>query len=351
MTPTSIYFLLEGFAIAFFGILGVQNLWHRDERLRCILGAILIYWMAQHVYSVVFTSDVIHGLRHWSQIINAVDMTSEPTCCFLLLELCRPGWLNWRRGILHMSPFITLAVIYIICEQDWVYQIMLGYFVVYGLVITVSILYYIPKYNRFLREHYSYDENVNLSWLYYMLITFFVLMIIYAVSATYDTVVGDSLYIWGSVVGWGMVCYFISRQESVLYELKSSEREAHEILAAATEIGTVPSSIDLEDKIMTRFIKPQIYLRPQLKLGDMAEILGTNRTYLSRYLNEQLHTTFYDYVNALRLEHAVNMIMQTDYSIQAIASIAGFNSYSTFRRTFIAKYGKSPQEYKRNLMQ
>ncbi len=36
--------------------------------------------------------------------------------------------------------------------------------------------------------------------------------------------------------------------------------------------------------------------------------MGTNRTYLSRFFNQEKQMTFFDYVNNLRVEHAVGLL-------------------------------------------
>ena len=47
--------------------------------------------------------------------------------------------------------------------------------------------------------------------------------------------------------------------------------------------------------------------------------------------------TFFDYVNNLRVEHAVSLLKNSDLRLNAIAEQSGFNSISTFRRVFAAK--------------
>lgn len=347
MTATELYYFIEGIAAAFFGIMAVQNLWHRDNRLRFILGWVLLYWMLQHLLSVAAAPFYLSPAAHWLEhIVNVFDMTAAPTCCFLLLELCRPGWLTWRKVVWHELPFVLLGTASVVWHHAWLYGVLVAFFLLYGLGVSAATVCYIPRYNRFLRAHYSYDENVNLRWLYAVLVTFFGLMLVYAVCRLYGTLLGDCLYVSGSIVGWTMICYFIFNQESVLYELEATRRE--EETEAARASATPDEVPDLGRLIEERFIAPQLYLNPQLKLGDMAQAIGTNRTYLSQYLNKALGTSFYEYVNALRLEHALRLIEHSQYSIKSIAAIAGFNSYSTFRRAFLARYHLPPQEYRQN---
>lgn len=342
MTITEAYYLTEGIAVAFFAIMAIQNLRVREVRLRTILGWILLYWAAQHLMSIFLLPEHLY-IRHYSTIINTIDMTAEPTCCFLLIELCKPGWLTWRKVVVHELPFVALGAAFMLTQSYFWYNTLLAFFVLYGCGTFVAILICIPRYNRFLREHYSYDENVNLRWLYITLATFFILMFVYAIIGNSNTIIGDIVYMFGSVLGWAWINFCISKQDSVLQELEATKKEKQ-------TKGTASASEQMADDVLTRviearFVNQKQFLNPKLKLGDMAVIVGTNRTYLSRHLNDVLHTTFYDYVNGLRLDYAMQLMKQTDYSITAIASMSGFNCYSTFRRIFIAKYGKSPTAF------
>ena len=91
----------------------------------------------------------------------------------------------------------------------------------------------------------------------------------------------------------------------------------------------------------------QAYLNPKLTLSELALRVGTNRTYLSNYINQNLHQTFFDYINALRLTHATELLLTSNYTLEVIAEKSGFNSLSTFRRCFIQKHGCSPSIYKK----
>ena len=91
----------------------------------------------------------------------------------------------------------------------------------------------------------------------------------------------------------------------------------------------------------------QIYLNPKLTLSELALKVGTNRTYLSNYINQELHSTFFDFVNSRRLTFATELLLTTNYTLEVIAEKSGFNSLSTFRRCFLQTHGCSPSVYKR----
>jgi AraC-like DNA-binding protein len=93
--------------------------------------------------------------------------------------------------------------------------------------------------------------------------------------------------------------------------------------------------------------KEQAFLNPKLTLSELALRVGTNRTYLSNYINQTLHQTFFEYVNAIRLKHATQLLVSTNLTLEVIAERSGFNSLSTFRRCFIQTHNCSPSSYRK----
>lgn len=103
---------------------------------------------------------------------------------------------------------------------------------------------------------------------------------------------------------------------------------------------------ELSKRMKVLFDEDKIYLDPELRLSALAVQLGTNRTYMSNYFNQYCGTSFYDYVNRFRLEHSKNLLTDSDYTYEVIASMSGFNSLSTFRRAFQMMYGCSPKQWR-----
>lgn len=96
----------------------------------------------------------------------------------------------------------------------------------------------------------------------------------------------------------------------------------------------------------------QLYLNADLSASTLVSLLHTNRTYLSAYFAEVLHTTFYDYINQKRIQlGSVPLINRhPEYTLEHIARASGFNSMSTFRRAFIKEIGITPSTYRSKMM-
>lgn len=52
----------------------------------------------------------------------------------------------------------------------------------------------------------------------------------------------------------------------------------------------------------------KIYKDNSITKDKIADLLGTNRTYLSRIINEQSKQSFTHYVNSFRIEEAIRLL-------------------------------------------
>ena len=95
------------------------------------------------------------------------------------------------------------------------------------------------------------------------------------------------------------------------------------------------------------------YLREDLTLKDLAELLQITDKKMSALLNRYLNTSFYDYINGLRVVEVKKRIQDPafeKYTLLAIALECGFNSKASFNRIFKKMTEVSPSEYKKRLL-
>ncbi len=99
-------------------------------------------------------------------------------------------------------------------------------------------------------------------------------------------------------------------------------------------------------------LKENLFINPNFRLSDLATKLNTNRTYLSRLINHELHTNFCDWINSHRIAYAKRLFSDTIYHempMQEIAEKCGFSSLSSFYRIFKEYEGMPPGQYRKKL--
>lgn len=83
----------------------------------------------------------------------------------------------------------------------------------------------------------------------------------------------------------------------------------------------------------------------EISLDKAAEIAQMDKTAFCRFFKQRTKKTFSDYVNELRINHAVALITQQKKSVQNACFESGFNNISYFNRKFKQLYGCTPKQY------
>lgn len=87
-----------------------------------------------------------------------------------------------------------------------------------------------------------------------------------------------------------------------------------------------------------------------IKLSDIAKLLGYDYHYVSRYFHSVFNMSFSEFLILYRLETAINLMEKTDKKILEIALESGFQSVRSFNDCFKAHFKMSPTEYKKKRM-
>lgn len=201
-----------------------------------------------------------------------------PFYSFVLMELVKPGWTTWRKAAMLELPFVLLPSIYCVTGNNIYFYILTVWGAVYGLTTFVVMFFLIRRYHRQLKERFSYQENINLNWLLAILSSCFLILIIWTMSCFVINVDFDDLYMVLSLAIWMFICDFVYKHESVIDELTDSDTGP---IGNGLDDGCVEQG--LAATVRQLFEEVRIYLNPKLKLSDVARMVGTNRTYLSRF--------------------------------------------------------------------
>lgn len=85
----------------------------------------------------------------------------------------------------------------------------------------------------------------------------------------------------------------------------------------------------------------------KISLKEFSEQFHLSEKYISRYFKEHFHITLSQYITHLRLEHAKQLLQDTDIPVTEIAMQSGYQNVSYFIRSFKKTYGVSPLKYRK----
>ncbi len=100
-----------------------------------------------------------------------------------------------------------------------------------------------------------------------------------------------------------------------------------------------------------RFLKilhyVEAHLSGALSLKELAREVHLNPTYLSNMFAEKMGIPLIQYCNNRRIVRAINLLRNTDYSLEEIAMQQGAESTAAFSRLFKRRTGMSPRAYRK----
>jgi AraC-like DNA-binding protein len=77
-------------------------------------------------------------------------------------------------------------------------------------------------------------------------------------------------------------------------------------------------------------------------LAELAEVAGMSRSVFAVRFASALAKSPIEFLKALRLERAADLLSRTDLPVKAVAAKVGYSSRSAFTRAFVARHGMGP---------
>ena len=129
--------------------------------------------------------------------------------------------------------------------------------------------------------------------------------------------------------------------------LPSGTKEEFETSQASPALPSVQESWS-KDPLLESFqkevINKKLFLKPSLSLQDVADVLGSNKTYVSKLVNNAYNLGFPELLNILRIDYAEQYLLIHQNAKQTkIAEACGFVSASSFNSVFKKITGLTPK--------
>lgn len=337
MINQSISTFLNGAATMWFAVHTFYLLTRKHTtRLMRLLGVVFAFWTVTNLKDIIlsFPGMYCRDVLDW---VLVVDGWSAVTFACFIFELTMPGWVTLRHTVPLALPFALFTAVYALWPLHGVAVAYTLFISVFGIAVLLIGYVLSRRYKAFALANYSNIDEIDISWIIPVYALVFFSQFMWLLVSLVGQVVTDLLYYLSQVVMWQVILHYSSRLRPVRMPHGRQEEPAAEEHAYAFA-GTLERIVE----------ERQLYLNPNLSLADLTAIAGTNRTYLSAYFSNVKQVSFYDYINALRIEKVSRPMidMHPEYTFEYVARQSGFNSMSTFRRAFTKFAGVSPGQYR-----
>lgn len=322
-----------------------------------------------------------HGLSHTNFIIRSL-MTPILFACFLtygalLLEedhrlkidyiwfwVYAMAWTLFTIVDFSISGYTTIELKTIYNTPPRLYKWMLVSHDLYNVGALIWLLKNIYRYDRQLKNNYSYLTPFQLQWLknfVYIYLSIKVIAFIAWALLSIDVASSiDEIRPFFNVIFVGMMVYLSYhgiRQYTLaqFYEYDPASRRLvrNYIRTQKYESSTMTNDDlkELQSEIDQVFQAEKLYLNPELKVHDLAAKLEVTAHKISQTLNSIAGLTFYDYVNKYRVDQLKKLLADPDqqqFTILGLGFDSGFNSKASMNRIFKQQVGMTPKAYQQS---
>ncbi len=335
-------------------------------RLRRWTAAFFAFTALSHLWWLLFLiySNNMDSLGY--QLIVLTDTmllltTIAGTMLSMLQDRRRPMW----PMLVAMLPFVALFGLYFAFPSDLLKLTIMAYLMLLSVAFAVYMVFAIRRYDRWLNDNYADLEHKRV-WLS-QVVAFLCMLVFVLYEVSEDMVLIFCLHLVDLVLVFLLLWRVETLSQLDALAVKTYTPSAPDRLVSAelAESAFVPDtmpimatqpeqpmadpiSIDVDQ--MEQLLKEhceatRLYLEKDLTLQMLAQIVGTNRSYLSQYFSRK-GFTYNTYINSLRINHFISRCRELsaagqDIPIQQLALESGFGSYRTFSRAFLQRTGQS----------
>ena len=194
----------------------------------------------------------------------------------------------------------------------------------------------IRRYDRMVDEFYADTDDKsmrNIQSILYLVLTIavlsFIVNIIGRARFTDHEIILTTTSLMFSALLFAIGYEGLHRHFSIIDMRTNKEQVSNDDSAALKDAV----NRSMTERIIALVENDNIYLQPDLKLDDLAQMMHTNRTYIYQAVNQQMGISFNEFINRYRIAHA-KRLMASDptLSMNDVALLSGFASLSSFYR-------------------
>jgi len=215
------------------------------------------------------------------------------------------------------------------------------------------------KFHQSVIQERSDAIELSLTWLGWLLILSAIFNAMNLIRLNLQPYIEVSLNIFGQGVSTLVgILFFVILIRQLLFQ-----KEALLLIntckseSIADPVNQKPKTKDLEDNshfiqifnsLSNEISANKWYRQPRLTLNQLSSLSGFQVRDISRAINLSTGQNFNDYINTLRIiDIGHSIITRTDENILDLALEVGFNSKSSFNKTFKNHFGITPKAYQK----
>ena len=277
--------------------------------------------------------------------------------CYSFCYLVDQGYLTRTRKVKDVALLLVASVWIILslhCEPaGWGNIITTAFaFLTFFCHIGVFLVRFLRLYahrKEELDDYFPEDMQRFMSWIKTSLVLLFGMFVLACLTLVFGLAFNIVCQVYIISVNFYVACSFINYASHYgeLTHAQVTEEEREETVKKEAS-SMVDNYEQLFGEKLNRWILEKRYLASQLTIDDLASEMGTNKLYMSRYINRKFEVNFSMLMTRLRLAEAKEYMLSHPTARQGeVALHSGFSSSSYFSKVFSKAEGMTPAAWRK----
>jgi len=277
------------------------------------------------------------------------DMLAIPIGALVMVVLVTPQPITQKRIWANILPFVVCCTIGVIVQKAWLFYLISAMIACYIIAMMVYIVIFGKRHEEEIKDKYSSLEGRSIKW---MIITAPILLVVlilnYGIYIASHNPYAPIIYYCIAFGIWNYIYTHI--YQMVVISENDNENEDEDENENYTG-GLTPCVVDdnensaFLEKLHDVCEQQELFTNPDLTRDELARLMNMGHTKFSQLLKDSTGLNFYDYINRLRIQKAIQLIDEGKMDMWSIGKTVGYSYRSTFYRAFATIQGCTPSEY------
>ena len=346
------------------------------------LAAVVMCFALLSLADFLETSRLVLSAPHWGHVFDPLIFLLGPLMFGYVRALTGSRRQTWPVMVLHALPFVLVSTLLMpfylqgaaakrrVLEAELaaipISDPALAVAAAFAFGYFIAGIWVLSRYRRALPDNYSSLEQRTYRWLGALLWALSALWLIWVVAI----LGGGDRARWLDRVALPIAIYLLGwfglRQRLLRFDhLPAAPAVA---TAPATPVAELPAvaqaeiaakyqrsgltaerAVQYQQQLEALMALEKPHLENDLTLAQLASRAGISTHHLSQLFNEQIGVSFFDYINARRVEDVKRCLTDGAFESQPLLQIAlqaGFNSKTAFNAAFRKHAGTTPSAYR-----
>lgn len=253
-------------------------------------------------------------------------------------------------GILTaVSAFVSIILIAsLFFDLKIVREAEIHFFAIF--TISIGVVFIGLKYKKGWKEAFLIVNNI------YFLISMFLYLfgcVLYSliIKEDHSTLSSAINIVFTLLISSLMTYWFYFQERKIMeynmYKIPAINKQMTNILYDEEPDG---GAYSIKGRLYSLFEHQKPYLSSSLTVAELAEMLYTNKSNLSKVLNNSMNVNFNEFVNSYRVKEAIRLFKEDhDISLKDLCKRSGFRNISSFNNAFKLCTGSTPGEWCRKI--